>query len=256
MKKRIITILALLLMTMMFTGCDNTLVSEELKGEIIKRCTPLTKEWFKENEPDCIVESVNLFNFSRGAVCYDVITGSYTRDGKSFSYYLNVDTGEFGSEEYYDALVDGLALYLEGIIPFEYGKMDYPVPAYLVMHGKVMSDENLQKKRKEVKTYDIERECSGALLKFDLDDVETEVKGFASEDEFEIKLVVKNVEYIVNEEENYVFLREHNNWQLYLTENENEAEHWLVSYVDGKYQILMGLVDKNGDLYYEEYIPG
>lgn len=251
MKKRIFMgLTGLLLLMSALTGCLNLQSSDEMQSEILARCSPLAEGWFTENMDDAELLSTELFFISWGEVCFDTVTGQYSRNGADYTYYLNVDTGEFCSEEYYELLNACMEARLTEILTLDYSELQFPLQE-AVIHGTVVSDQNLNKKRSELKTYEVSRECFHSCEKFDVNDLAAYTEEKLSETDTELTIYAESAKKVFDDLSQLSFLKEYRNWTLVLKEKDDPSVEYRVYFDDGVYHTARALYDEKGSLRYD-----
>lgn len=252
--KNIIKVLvaSLFLMTAL-VGCIDQQCSEELKDKIIERCTPLAESWIKNNISDVTDVTVELFELNPVEVCYDVVVGKYTKDDKEYFYHLNVDTEEFVSDEYYQILYNGMESILSDTLTFDYEFLYFHLDGSEI-HGKVVSDQNNNQKRDELKTHEITRNCGDSYKWFDIDKLTDIAHEKLSEKSFDINVQVENAENILADTSLLSFLKEHKNWELVLKDNPRPELDYRIYYKDGQYQVFQAFLDDKGQIQYKSYV--
>lgn len=215
MKKILTFALALLLAMGALTGCNNQQSSNELKTEILERCTPLAKHFFAVTLPDATDVTVDLYFITWGECCYDVVQGFYTRNEETFSYYLNVDTNEFYSNEFYDLLDNYVTAELAKLMNLEGAVIGFPLEDATI-HGTVVSDQNFNKKRPEPEVYEVTGRCPGAYRRI----TSGELPGLCAElfatEHFEITVRVSAPEDLFDDPTHLYFLKNHPNMVVWV----------------------------------------
>ncbi|MCQ2419846.1 MAG: hypothetical protein MJ118_01775 [Clostridia bacterium] len=247
MKRRIVWFVFLIVLVNVLTGCNNQLNSDEMKREILQRCTPLAESWFEENMHGAESVTVELFNISWGEVCFEVVTGTYCRNGETHRYYLNVDTGEFYSEEYYDTLSSYLENYITSVLTEnlngEYSLLYFPMEQVRI-HGTVVSDQYLNRKRAESEVYEISKECDSAYEMFDPDALGEIALEKLSADPVTIEILVDDAEKMLRDTASFSFLKEHENWILALKEDRDAVLDCRIYSENGNYYVSRTFYDE------------
>lgn len=215
MKKILTFALALLLAMGALTGCNNQQSSDELKDEIIERCTPLAELFFAANIPDATDITVDLYFITWGECLYDTVQGFYTRNGETFSYYLNVDTNEFYSSEFYDLLDNYVTAELAKLMILEGSVIGFPLKEATI-HGTVVSDQNFNKKRPKPEVYEVTGRCYKAYRRI----TSSELPGLCAElfatENFEITVRVSEPEDLFADPTHLNFLKDYPNMILWV----------------------------------------
>ena len=133
MKSNIIGIVgALIILVALLAGCTSNGNTNDTQEKILANVKPIAEKWFEANMPDVKDISVEI---DKKREFYGVVAGSYYKDSKKYWYWLNVDTEEFCSEEYYELLVQYIQERLLDGLGIECKEIDIPVEA-AVIHGK------------------------------------------------------------------------------------------------------------------------
>lgn len=235
MKLYIIGIVGALMMILgvVLVGCTRSENATDKQEKILGSVRPIAEKWFETNKYDAKDISVELCEFDKKNEFYDVVTGFYYKNGKKYCYWLNVDTEEFCSEEYYDILVQYIQERLSDVFEIECKEIDIPLEE-AVIHGKDGYSTR----------------CARADHKFAANELESIADKEMSKDDMEIRIIVAKPDKIIANIEVLDILKEHSNWTFVLQED-REALEYRVYYSEGKYHIARAFFDDKGILQYE-----
>lgn len=253
MKRRIIpVIISLILALFTLVGCDNSRCSDELQKEILERCTPLAQNWFRENKKMAENVSAELYFVSPGEACYDVVSGFYTLDGEEYSYCLNVDTGEFASSEYYDILYGHMKSYITETMKFDFELMSFSIKSH-VMHGTVVSDQDMNKKREKPIKYEVSRALPDEFTAFDESETDNILTEQLSAADFETSVKVADGRVIAGDKSLFEFLKNHENWTVIITDDAKSAVEYRIYSSNGEISVYEGSYDDRNQLQYRSF---
>ncbi len=246
-------LVGLLLPAVLLCGCESKADLEALKERVLGRCTPLAEAWFRENLPDAKELSVEPFFFSRSEVCFDIVTGQYTGNGKTYWYYLNVDSGEFCSEEYFESLYASMKSYLTGLLTMKYEWIYFP-PEETVLHGRVADASDRGYREYPSGDYEISQKFFHAYRKYAPEELPGILEEIFSAD-YEWQVTLKKPKQVLADLSAIDFLKEHTNWTLVLMESAGEQLDIRVNYEDGKWRVAEAFYDDRGIRQYRIYDP-
>lgn len=226
---------ALILLGILLAGCTGSGNPADTQEIILDRVKPIAEDWFDANMPDAGDISVELCGFDRKKEFYDIVTGLYNKNGKKYCYWLNVDTEEFCSEEYYDILAQYIRERLSESLEINCKEIDIPLEA-AVIHGKDGYSTR----------------CTWAYHKFAANELEAIADKEMAEGDKEIRIIAAAPDQIIADISVLDTLKEHRNWTFILQED-REALEYRVYYSDGKYYIARAFFDDKGILRYEIY---
>ncbi len=119
------------------------------------------------------------------------------------------------------------------------------------IHGTVVSDQYLNRKRAEPDVYEISKECYLAYEMFDPDALGEITLEKLSADHVVIEILVDDAEKMLRDMSSFGFLREHENWTLALKEDRDSLLDYRVYYADGRYSIARAFFDGKDRLQYQ-----
>lgn len=231
MKSNIIGIVgALIILVALLAGCTSNGNTNDTQEKILANVKPIAEKWFEANKPDVKDISVEL---DKKREFYGVVAGSYYKDSKKYWYWLNVDTEEFCSEEYYELLVQYIQERLLDGLGIECKEIDIPVEA-AVIHGKDGYSTS----------------CPWTYYRFSTNEIADIADKEMSKGDKEIRIIVPAPDKMIADITVLDILKEHSNWTFVLQED-REALEYRVYYSDGKYHIARAFYDDKGILRYE-----
>lgn len=223
----------MIVLVMFLAGCTISRNTYDMQEEILGSTKPIAEKWFEVNMSDAKDISVELYEYDKKKEFLDVVTGFYYKADKKYLYWLNVDTSEFCSEEYYDILVKYIQKNLSDRLSINCKEIDIPLEN-AVIHGK--------------DNYSIS--CKWAYHSFEVDELEDIADKEMSGGDKEIRIIVAAPDKVIADIEVLDILKEHKNWTFVLQED-RESKEYRVYYSDGKYYIAKEFVDDKGIMRYE-----
>lgn len=234
MKLKIVGVVGTLMLLVLFlAACTKSENTDDTQETILSSVKPTVEKWFETNMADAEVISVESCGFFKKREFYDVVTGVYYKNSKQYCYWLNVDTEEFCSEEYYDILVQYIQEHLIESLTFDCKEVDIPLESAFI-HGKD----------------DYSTQCKWAYHSFSESELEDIADKEMSNGDKEIQMIVDAPDKIVADVTALDILKEHENWTFVLQEDRESLEY-RIYYSEGKYYIARAFFDDKGIRQYE-----